>query len=144
MCSSLLSISSPYSSDYALGKTAVENSNWYRNDAAEAIMKNFYLDDLPKSVKDEKYAKHLIRRIQKMCSNSRFNLTKFISNNKLLLMSIPENHWREGIKKCRLSKWRIANRKSLMGALKCRSRSALFQTEFESRAHNWKKFAFNI
>ena len=33
-----------------------------------------------------------------MCSAGRFNLTKFISSNKLVLMSIPQNHRREGIK----------------------------------------------
>ena len=33
-----------------------------------------------------------------MCSVSGFNLKKFISNNKLVLMSIPDNHRREGVK----------------------------------------------
>ena len=61
-------------------------------------MKNFYVDDLLKSVEDEEYVKDLIRRIQKMFSAGGFNLTKFISNNKLVLMSIPENHRREGVK----------------------------------------------
>ena len=61
-------------------------------------MKNVYVDDLLNSNEDEKYAKDLIRRIQKMCSVSGFNLTKFISNNKLELISIPENHRREGVK----------------------------------------------
>ena len=61
-------------------------------------MKNFYVDDLLKSVEDEKYAKDLIRRIRKMCSAGGFDLTKFISNSKLVLMSIPENRRREGVK----------------------------------------------
>ena len=91
-------VSSPSSSNYALRKAAVDNSSCYRNDAAPAIMKNFYVDDLLNSNEDEKYAKDLIRRIQKMCSVSGFNLTKFISNNKLELISIPENHRREGVK----------------------------------------------
>ena len=56
------------------------------------------MDNLLKSVEDEEYAKDLIRRIRKMCSASGFNLAKFISNNKLVLMSIPENHRREGVK----------------------------------------------
>ena len=33
-----------------------------------------------------------------MCSAGGFNLTRFISNNKLVLMIIPENHRREGVK----------------------------------------------
>ena len=47
---------------------------------------------------DEEYAKDLIKRIPKMCSADGFNLTKFISNNRLVLMSIPENNRREGVK----------------------------------------------
>ena len=74
-------VSSPSSSNYALTKAAVNNSSCYRNDTAVAIMKNFYVDHLLKSVEDEEYTEDLIR-IQKMCSAGGFNLTKFISNNK--------------------------------------------------------------
>ena len=99
MCVHLFgAVSSPTISNYAMKKAAVDNSSCYGNDAAPAIMKNFYVDDLLKSVEEEKYAKDLIRRIQKIGSVSGFNLTKFISNNKLVLMSIPENHRREGVK----------------------------------------------
>ena len=90
-------VSSPSSRNCALRKAAVDNSSCYRNDAAAAIVKNFYVDDLLKSVEDE-YTKDLIRRIQKMCSAGKFNFTKFISNNILVLMSIPENHRREDVK----------------------------------------------
>ena len=55
------------------------------------------MDDLLKLVEDEEYAKDIIRKVQNMCSAGRFNLTKFISNNKSVLISIPENHRREGI-----------------------------------------------
>ena len=95
MCVHLFgAISSPSSSNYALRKAAADNSSCYGNDS----MKNFYVDDLLNSVEDEKYVKDLIRRIQKMFSVSGFNLTKFISNNKLELISIPENHRRESVK----------------------------------------------
>ena len=76
-----VAVSSPSSSNYALRKAAVDNSSCYRNDTAVAIMKNFYVDHLLKSVEDEEYTEDLIR-IRKMCSAGGFNLTKFISNNK--------------------------------------------------------------
>ena len=99
MCIHLFgAVSSPSSSNYGLRKAAVDKSSCYGKDAAVAIMKNFYLDDLLKSVEDEEYAKDLIRRIRKMCSASGFNLMKLFSKNKLVLMSIPENHRREGVK----------------------------------------------
>ena len=90
-------VSSPSSSNYALRKAAVKNSNGYGNDAAAVIKKNFNVANLLKSVEDEEYAKDPIRRIQNMCSAGGFNLTKLISSNKSVLMSIPENHNREGI-----------------------------------------------
>ena len=61
-------------------------------------MKKFYIDELLKSVEDEGCAKDLIRRVQKMCSTDGFNLTKFISNNKLVLISIQKNYRREDVK----------------------------------------------
>ena len=53
-------VSSPSSSNYALRKVAVDNSSCYGNDAAAAIIKNFYVDNLLKSVEDEEYTKDLI------------------------------------------------------------------------------------
>ena len=79
-------------------KAAVNNNSCYGSDATPAITKNFYVDDLLKLVEDEKYSKDLIRRIQKMCNVNGFKLTKFISNNKLVLMSIPENHRSDVVK----------------------------------------------
>ena len=99
MCVHLFgAVSSRSSGHYAVRKAAIDNSSCYGNDAAAAITKNFYVDDLLKSVEDEEYAKNLIRRIRKMCSADGFSLTKFISNNKLALMSIPENHRRGSVK----------------------------------------------
>ena len=91
-------VSSPSSSNYPLRKAAVDNSNCYGSDAAATIMTNSQVDDLLKSTEDEKYAKYLIRRIQKTCSADGPNKTKFISNNKLVLMSLPEDHRRDGVK----------------------------------------------
>ena len=104
-------VSSPNSRNYALRKAAVDNSSCYRNDAAAAIMKNFYVDDLLKSVEDE-YTKDLTR-IQKMCSAGGFSFTKFISNNILVLMSIPENHRREDVKDADLVNEKLPTERAL-------------------------------
>ena len=91
-------VPSPSSSNYALKKVAVNNNNCYGNDTATGTMKNFNVYNLLKSVEDEEYVKDLIRRIQKMCSAGGFNLTNFISNNKLVLISVPENRRKEGVR----------------------------------------------
>ena len=49
MCIHLFgAVSSHSSSNYAMRKAAVNNSSCYGNGTAVAIMKNFYMDDLPK------------------------------------------------------------------------------------------------
>ena len=102
------------SGKYALRKAAVDNSSRNGNDAAAAIMKKFYVDDLLKSVEDEGYMKDLMKRIRKMCSAGGFNLTNFIiSNNKLALMSIPENHRREGVKDADLVNEELPTKRAL-------------------------------
>ena len=55
---------------------------------------NFYVNDLLKSVDDPKTAKILVKDAVSMYKSGGFDLTKFISNNKKLLMFIPENQRR--------------------------------------------------
>ena len=103
----------PSSSNYALRKAAVGNSSCYGNDPAAAIMKNFCVDYLFKSVKEEEYAKDLIIIIQKTCSAGRLSLMKFISNSKSVLMIIPKNHRREGVKDADLANEELSAKKTL-------------------------------
>ena len=63
MCVHLFgAVSSPSRSNYALKRTAVDNSSSFGLDASETVMKNFYVDDLLKSVKSEEYAVDLIKK----------------------------------------------------------------------------------
>ena len=48
-----------------------------------------------------------------MCSTGGFNLTKVISNNKWVLMSIPENHKREGVKDVHLGNKELQTERAL-------------------------------
>ena len=85
-------------SNYALRRTAVDNEGKYRKDAAETLVRNFHVDDLLKSMEDVDRAKQLVDNVIKMCKAGGFNLTKFVSNNKELLLSIPESKRRQGVK----------------------------------------------
>ena len=76
-------------------------------------MKNFYVDDLLKSVKTEKYAVDLIKRVKEMCAAGGFNLTKFICKRKNVLMSIPDIHRREGVKDADLVKEDLPTERAL-------------------------------
>ena len=97
-------VSCPSSSNYALKRTAVDNSSSYGVDASETAMINLYVDDLLKSVESEEYAIDLIKRIKEMCTAGGFNLRKFICNRKSVLMSIPDIHRREAVKDTDLAK----------------------------------------
>ena len=77
MCVHLVrAVSSPNISNYALKRTAVENSSSYGVDALETALKNFYVDYLLKSVESEEYAIELIKRVNEMCTSGGFNLLK--------------------------------------------------------------------
>ena len=55
------------------------------------------MDDLLKSVYNSKTAMILVKDIVDMCKRGGFHPTKFISNNRELLMSIPEDQRRNGV-----------------------------------------------
>ena len=61
-------------------------------------MKNFYADNLLKSVESEDSVIQLIQDVRKICQCSGFNLTMFTSNRKGVLKSVSENHRKDGVK----------------------------------------------
>ena len=91
-------VSSPSSSNYALRKTASDNQEEYGNDAAETLRRNFYVDDLLKSVNTHEVASKLVDDVRQMCKAGGFHLTKYICNDKEVLATIPEEDRRQGVK----------------------------------------------
>ena len=55
------------------------------------------MDDMLKSVSNEETAIKLIEGARKICVDGGFRLTKFVSNNKQVLASIPEEERRKGV-----------------------------------------------
>ena len=85
-------------SNYALIRTAKENEKKYGTETTRTLTKNFYVDDPLKSVNSESDAIKLIKNIRSMCNEGGFNWTKFISNSKDVLHSIPESFRKNGAK----------------------------------------------
>ena len=85
-------VSSGACSNYALKMTAIENKEKFGEEAAQTLQNNFYVDDLLKSVANEDIAVQLIKKVTGMCHEGGFNLTKFTSNSKRVLQSIPEKN----------------------------------------------------
>ena len=114
MCVRLFgAVSCPSSSNYALKRTAVDNSSSFGVNVSETVMKNFYVDDLLKAVKSEEYPVDLIKRVKEMSAAVGFNLPKFICNRKNVLMNIPDIHRREGVKDTDLVKEELPMERAL-------------------------------
>ena len=79
-------------------KTASDNREEYGNDAAETLRRNFYIDDLLKSVNTCEVASKQVDDVRKMCKAGGFHLTKFIHNDKEVFTMIPEEDRRQGVK----------------------------------------------
>ena len=90
--------SSPSCCNYVLKQTAYDNRSRYQTDVIDTLNRNFYVDDLLKSVKDVKAAIRLLHDVICMCADGGFWLTKFVSNRIELLDSIPEKDNRIGVK----------------------------------------------
>ena len=81
--------SSPSCCNYALKKTALDNKSNYHPDVVLTLKRNFYVDDLLKSVTDVSTAVKLIQDVSKICSGGGFHLRKFISSEVQVLSLIP-------------------------------------------------------
>ena len=56
------------------------------------------MDDLLKSLDNEREAIKLIKNVKAMCASGGFKLTKFLSNSKQVLQSVDEADRRQGVK----------------------------------------------
>ena len=82
---------------HALQNTAADNETKYRTEVAKILRNSFYLDGMLKSVSNEETAIKMMQGVEKTCADGDFHLTKFISNSKYVLPSIPEDERRKGV-----------------------------------------------
>ena len=90
--------SSPPCSNYVLKRASINAKDQFGKAATETLQDNFYVDDLLKSLDNERQAIELTKNVKAMCASGGFKLTKFLSNNKQVLHSIDEVDRREGVK----------------------------------------------
>jgi hypothetical protein len=82
--------SSPSCANYALKKTANDNID-ISEDACKIVHRNFYVDDCLLSVPSVKQAVAVVGNLRKVCMAGGFKLTKWTSNTREVLETIPEN-----------------------------------------------------
>ena len=95
-------ISSPACANFALHKTAEDNMEKFGYEALQCVKKDFYVDDLLKSKDSVESTIDIISKIKMMCASGGFNLTKFTSNERAVIQSIPDEDLSKNIKNLNL------------------------------------------
>ena len=80
--------SSPGCSNYALKKLSLDYKEVCGSKASETLCRNFYVDDMLKSVKSEEEAVELVKDVKPMCKSGGFHLSKFLTNSKEVLEAV--------------------------------------------------------
>ena len=80
----------PSISSYAIKQTANEFQDKYDSEIVSAILRNFYVDDLLQSVGSEDEGIHYASQLRSLLAERGFNLTKWISNSRQIIESVPK------------------------------------------------------
>ena len=82
--------SSPSCAQFSLLQSAEDQQDEFDKDVRSLIVNNFYMDDCLFTAPTVQQAIYLRTQVSSLLKNRGFRLTKFLSNNKDLLQSIPE------------------------------------------------------
>jgi hypothetical protein len=89
---------SPSCASFALLKTADDNEALFGKMAADTLRKNCYVDDSVKSVDGVDNAVQLSKALKCLTAKGGFKLTKWLSNERAVMDSIPTEEWAKGAK----------------------------------------------
>ena len=83
--------SSPCCANRALRQTADDNKGQYSPEVITTIYRNFYVDDVLKSVQTTDQAIWIAEQLTKLLREGGFHLTKFTSNSQQVLEALPQD-----------------------------------------------------
>ena len=83
--------SSPSIAGFVLRKTALDNATHADEETVQTVLRNFYVDDLLKSVESVEKANKLILQLQELLSRGEFQLVKLLSSHAEVLNSVPDS-----------------------------------------------------
>ena len=92
-------VSSPACSNFAVRKTAEDNAKVFSADVVNTVNRNFYVDDCLKSLPSVEDADCDVGELRSLLQRGDFRLTKWISNSREVLESIPGSERAQGIMK---------------------------------------------
>ena len=82
---------SPSCCSFVLRKTAEDNRDEYEANVVDTVLRNFYFDDCLKSVASADEAVFIVEQLTSMLKSGGFRLTKWISNSREVMATIPES-----------------------------------------------------
>ena len=96
--------SSPSCSNFALRKTAEDNSQHFPEAVVSPVKNNVYVDDCLKALPSDEEASHHASDLRSLLSKGGFRLTKWISTSRRVLETIPVAERAKEVKTLDLSK----------------------------------------
>ena len=99
--------SSPSCANFALKKTAKDNQRDFSPEVIETVERNFYVDDCLKSVGREDEAVDLARQLRELLARGGFKLTKWLSNSRKVMESLPESERASVLKSLDFNSWAV-------------------------------------
>ena len=96
--------SSPSCANYALKTTTDHNREDFDAATVETVKRNFYEDDCLRSVATDTQAVRLAGQLRELLSKRGFRLTKWISNSREVINSVPETEKAPSVKDLDLDK----------------------------------------
>ena len=91
-------VSSPSCANFALRKTAEDHRTLFDSHIIRTVQRNFYVDDCLKSVKSDQDAINLVKDLTDLLKTGGFRLTKWLSNSRQVVESIPESERATSVK----------------------------------------------
>ena len=93
----------PSCAQFALRRTALDNTHMRDPATVTTVLENFYVDDCLKSFNDEEEAKKVVKELIDVLSRGGFHLTKWISNTRGVLSDIKSSELAKDIRSIDLS-----------------------------------------
>ena len=98
---------------YALKRAAEDNVEEFEPEIIDAVLHNFYVDDLLQSVDTDAEAIDMAEKIRQLLATRGFNLTKWLSNSRDVLLSIPIEHRAKDVQKIDLERDELPKERAL-------------------------------
>ena len=84
--------------NYAIKRAAEDHRDAFDKQVTDAVTQNFYVDDLLQSTDTVHEAVQMAAKLRELLSLRGFNLTKWMSNSREVLQSIPAEHHTKTVK----------------------------------------------